>query len=62
LAKEDADALTKRQAEAVRGYLLARGIAGDRLTAQGAGASQPLAEGTTPAIRQKNRRVELHIK
>lgn len=57
-----AETLTQQQAEAVRGYLLARGIAGDRLVAQGAGASQPLVPVTTPASRLKNRRVELRTK
>jgi outer membrane protein OmpA-like peptidoglycan-associated protein len=62
VAKEAADTLTQQQAEAVRGYLLARGIAGDRLVAQGAGSSQPLVPVTTPASRLKNRRVELRAK
>ena len=62
LAQEAAEALTRQQAEAVRGYLLARGIAGDRLAAQGAGSSQPLVPITTPASRLKNRRVELRFK
>jgi len=62
LDKEAADTLTQQQAEAVRGYLLARGIAGERLAAQGAGASHPLVPITTPASRLKNRRVELLVK
>jgi len=62
LEKEAADTLTQQQAEAVRGYLLARGIAGERLAAQGAGASHPLVPITTPASRLKNRRVELLVK
>jgi len=62
LAKEAADTLTQQQAEAVRGYLLGRGIAGDRLVAQGAGSSQPLVPITTPASRLKNRRVELRAR
>lgn len=62
LASPAVETLTQRQAEAVRGYLLARGIAGDRMTAQGAGASQPLVPITTPASRLKNRRVELRTK
>jgi len=62
LAKEAADTLTQQQAEAVRGYLLARGIAGERLGALGAGSSQPLVPITTPASRLKNRRVELRAK
>ena len=62
LAAPAVDTLTQQQAEAVRGYLLARGIAGDRLAAQGAGATQPLLPITTPASRLKNRRVELRIK
>ena len=62
LSPEAAEALTKQQAEAVRGYLLARGITGERLAAQGAGSSQPLVPADNPASRVKNRRVELHVK
>ena len=62
LASPAVETLTQQQAEAVRGYLLARGVAGDRLTAHGAGASQPLVPITTPASRLKNRRVELRLK
>jgi OOP family OmpA-OmpF porin len=62
LGVEPARALTQQQAEAVRGYLLARGIPGDRLVATGAGNTRPLVPGDSPPIRQKNRRVELHVK
>jgi len=62
LSQEAAEALTKQQAEAVRGYLLARGITGERLVAEGAGNTQPVVPADNPASRVKNRRVELQLK
>ena len=62
LSQLEAEALTRQQAEAVRGYLLARGIAGDRLVAEGAGNTQPVVPADNPASRVKNRRVELQLK
>ncbi len=55
------DDLSQSRAEAVVRYLTERGIAAERLTAQGFGKRRPLVENTTPEGRQKNRRVELHI-
>lgn len=51
--------LSLRRAEAVRSYLIDRGIAADRLTVKGYGESQPIADNATAAGRFKNRRVEL---
>jgi len=51
--------LSERRAESVKRWLVEReGIAADRLTIRGAGASRPVADNTTDAGRQKNRRVE----
>lgn len=61
LSKAAAEALTERQAAAVRAYLLARGIAGERVTARGVGSTQPLVPSLTPASRLRNRRVELKL-
>lgn len=51
--------LSQRRAASVRQYLIDAGIPGDRLTAQGFGASRPVAPNTTPAGRAQNRRVEV---
>lgn len=52
-------ALSQRRADAVRTYLIGKGIAADRLTAKGYGESSPVADNDTDANRHKNRRVEL---
>jgi outer membrane protein OmpA-like peptidoglycan-associated protein/curli biogenesis system outer membrane secretion channel CsgG len=50
--------LSQARAKAVRNYLAARGVAEERLGAQGLGDQKPLADNKTEAGRQKNRRVE----
>lgn len=51
--------LSQRRAEAVRAYLIGKGIDADRLTAKGFGESHPVADNKTAEGRFKNRRVEL---
>jgi len=51
--------LSKRRAAAVQAALVARGVAGERLTTQGYGDSKPIADNATEEGRAKNRRVEL---
>jgi len=57
--------LSQRRADALKGYLVSRGVAGDRIIAVGRGEEAPLvATGRrTPsrAVRAKNRRTELII-
>lgn len=53
--------LSERRADAVRNYLLTKGISGDRLTTAGFGASQPIASNDTDDGREQNRRVVLKI-
>jgi outer membrane protein OmpA-like peptidoglycan-associated protein len=55
-------ALSQRRAESVRAWLVAQGVAADRLTATGAGESRPVRSGTTEADHQANRRVEIRIR
>ena len=49
----------QRRAEAVRDYLIRQGVAAERLTAQGYGETNPVADNKTREGRAKNRRVEL---
>lgn len=50
--------LSQARANAVREYLVAQGIAEDRLTAVGYGETQPIADNKRSSGRSKNRRVE----
>lgn len=54
------DALSIRRAQAVKTYLMNRGISGDRMTLEGFNFSKPVAPNSTPEGRALNRRVELH--
>ncbi|AFM14729.1 OmpA family protein [Turneriella parva] len=54
-------ALSKKRAEAVRKFIIAKGINGDRLTSVGYGGSKPIADGKTDAGAKLNRRVEVRI-
>lgn len=51
--------LSEQRAEAVRNYLISKGISADRLTAKGYGETKPVADNATEEGRFKNRRVEL---
>lgn len=53
--------LSQRRADAVRNYLVDKGIEAERLTAKGYGESQPIATNDTPAGRAENRRVEFKV-
>ncbi len=54
--------LSQRRADSVRRYLIADGIAADRLTAVGHGETRPAVKGTGERVWEKNRRVEFQIK
>ena len=45
------------RADAVRAYLIQKGVAAGRLVAQGFGETQPIADNSTPEGREENRRV-----
>ncbi len=51
--------LSLRRAEAVRAELIARGVAADRLVAQGMGAADPVAPNGSEQGRARNRRIEI---
>ena len=53
--------LSKARAEAVRAYLVGKGVAAERLASAGHGETKPLATNDTEEGREKNRRVEFHI-
>lgn len=54
-------ALSQRRASSVAEYLLSQGVAPNKITSEGKGESQPVADNETDEGRAKNRRVELHI-
>ncbi len=51
--------LSQRRAQAVRDYLVSKGVSADRLTVRGYGESRPAVSNATPEGRAQNRRVEL---
>ncbi|MEZ5066052.1 MAG: OmpA family protein [bacterium] len=53
--------LSESRAGSVKGYLVSSGVAGMRMTTVGYGESQPIADNTTAAGKQANRRVEIAI-
>jgi OOP family OmpA-OmpF porin len=53
--------LSVRRAEAVRAYLVGRGIPSDRIYTEGRGETQPVADNRTREGRAKNRRVEIEV-
>lgn len=53
--------LSKRRANAVRAYLVNRGIAPNRIEARGLGPDYPVASNRNEAGRQQNRRVEMIV-
>jgi OOP family OmpA-OmpF porin len=55
-------ALSKLRAEAVKTYLVSKGISPARLSAKGFGAAKPVASNLTPEGRRQNRRIEFVVK
>ena len=53
--------LSQQRARAVRDYLVTRGIAGDRISAQGFGPTRSIADNASPEGRANNRRVEIVV-
>jgi outer membrane protein OmpA-like peptidoglycan-associated protein/tetratricopeptide (TPR) repeat protein len=56
------ETLSQSRAEAVVAYLTTKGIAANRMTAKGYGASKPIASNATDDGKQQNRRTEFEIK
>lgn len=53
--------LSQNRANAVRTYLSNQGIASNRITARGYGSTSPVADNSTAAGREQNRRVEISV-
>lgn len=53
--------LSQERADAVRAYVFAKGVAGDRMTAVGYGGAKPLSDNKTDKGRAKNRRIEFKL-
>lgn len=53
--------LSQRRADAVKRYLVEKGIAGDRIETRGAGPDEPIDSNRTDAGRAKNRRIEFKV-
>jgi len=53
--------LSVRRAEAVKAYLVSKGIEPNRVYTEGKGKKQPVASNKTKEGRQKNRRVEIEV-
>jgi OmpA-OmpF porin, OOP family len=53
--------LSVKRAEAVKAYLVSKGIEKNRVYTEGKGESQPVADNKTGAGRAKNRRVEIEV-
>jgi outer membrane protein OmpA-like peptidoglycan-associated protein len=53
--------LTQDRAEALAGRLVSAGVDGARIQANGMGATNPVTVNTTPAGRQRNRRIEITL-
>jgi outer membrane protein OmpA-like peptidoglycan-associated protein len=54
-------ALSERRANAVRDYMIGKGVFATRLTAKGYGENQPVASNATADGKQKNRRTEFVV-
>ncbi len=57
----DNQRLSENRANSVRNYLVQKGVAQDRITAQGLGESNPVAPNDTETGRANNRRVEIVV-
>lgn len=53
--------LSLRRAQAAKNYLVQQGIPSDRIRIEGRGETEPVADNSTEAGRQQNRRVEIAI-
>lgn len=53
--------LSVRRAEAVKAYMVSKGVEANRVYTEGKGEKQPVADNKTKAGKAKNRRVEIEV-
>ena len=53
--------LSQNRAQSVASYLVSKGVSSNRVSAKGYGSSSPIADNSTAAGKQQNRRVEISI-
>jgi OOP family OmpA-OmpF porin len=53
--------LSERRVNAVRDYVVKKGVDGGRISGEGFGESKPIADNRTKEGRAKNRRVEINV-
>lgn len=53
--------LSQKRCDAVKNYLLSKGISDSRITTKGYGEFKPITDNNTPENRAKNRRVEMKV-
>ena len=53
--------LSEQRASSVKNFLISQNVASSRMTTQGFGSSQPVADNSTAAGKELNRRVEIYI-
>jgi OOP family OmpA-OmpF porin len=53
--------LSKQRAEAVKNYLVSKGVSASVIQTYGFGSTQPIATNNTPEGRAQNRRVEIEV-
>jgi len=53
--------LSMRRAESARDYLVSRGVAASRISTEGRGSREPIADNATEAGRARNRRIDIYL-
>jgi outer membrane protein OmpA-like peptidoglycan-associated protein len=58
---DDKMTLSQNRGNAVKDYLVSKGIAEDRITVEGFGGTQPISDNSTSSGRKKNNRIEIRM-